>query len=96
MIWKILLLAACALAAWGMTRPMRRARPGKATGDGEIRRLALCPKCGVYHSADSPCRDDSNSNSGPSNSGPSNPDSGPGPSDSGSGDGADSRSSASS
>lgn len=74
MLWKILLLAACALAAWGMTRP----RGDAAGDDGKARRLALCPKCGVYHSPDSPCGGDSDSGAdsgadsgkSPNNSGP--------------------------
>ena len=51
MLWKILLLAACAVAVWGMTRPKKQNKPNNP----QAQNLALCKKCGVYHHPDAPC-----------------------------------------
>ena len=59
MLWKILLLVLCAMAAWAVTRPQIR-RNGE---DDNTQNLALCPKCGVYHSPDAPCQNPPDSNS---------------------------------
>ena len=56
MLWKVLLLAACAVAVWIITRPQVRRKTKGGDEDDKTQNLALCPKCGVYHSPDSPCQ----------------------------------------
>ena len=57
MLWKLLLLAACAMVVWMLTRP---AHPAGDAAQAKARTkesdLAYCPKCGVYHHPDAPCQ----------------------------------------
>ena len=52
MLLKISLLLVACVVVWALTRPRRRGgRGGKAQGE----RLTQCPRCGVYHEAQTPC-----------------------------------------
>ena len=71
MLWKLLLLAACAVAVWKITRPAPAPATSKKTSrqnseDDQTQNLALCPKCGVYHHPDSPCQNTAPPNAKPS------------------------------
>ena len=68
MLWKLLLLAACAVADVEDHPPRRRREkdePSKQRGR-QNQNLALCPKCGVYHHPDSPCQNTAPPNAKPS------------------------------
>ena len=57
MLWKLLLLAACAMVVWMLTRPAHPAGDAaRAKTKAKDNDLAFCEKCGVYHHPDSPCK----------------------------------------
>ena len=73
MLWKILALAACAVVAWTLTRPLRATRNNNPARDNDsAKHLALCNKCGVYHDPDADCNHPDNPDKPRNDSGPRN------------------------